>query len=356
MAQIRLMSWNIQVYGQTKSGSVNHNEIAEFIARAACEQNANILVLQELISNVSGPICFSITEHLRAITAAPWEFLPITARPQGDREAYGFIWRGNANFAITHNGNGESNLDLSENQFPNSFSTWNGRKPAIATFRTTDTNVNFAVSAYHAPPQSHKAPLGIRPLAQSVGLYGVDNGGLQQGVDGRFLAGDYNLPVTDARFAWFTSPLPPVPPPTGAGQGAGTTPILPNEVEAMYTHYAKREDAVEFWGNIMANWSPDPVLYRDYQLDNTFYASPNAAPAPAGQVVDLVAAITTPGSALRAIAQTFNLTKADGTAAFPNAARIPLPLNVNLNSTPCAWLLYRYAISDHLPVFTAVTI
>jgi hypothetical protein len=106
----------------------------------------------------------------------------------------------------------------------------------------------------------------------------------------------------------------------------------------------------------MNQWDNDPVLYRDYQYDNILYRSPNPAPAPGGGVVDVVARIANAGNSLRTLAQTFVLADIHGNRAFPLANTIPAPLNVNLSTTPCAWMLYRYGVSDHLPVLVTVTI
>ncbi len=358
MAQIRLLSWNIEVYGPNKYGNVPNNlRIVEFIVRTVRQQNANIVVLQELMSSIAGQICWSLADGLKQVTGNDWMHGTIPARPNGDRESYGILWQsgGAPGFTLTSDANGQGNVALSPLEFPNGFSSINGRRAAVATFRTTDTAVNFAVSVWHSVP-GNPVP-GLEQIAKTPALYAVDNAGAQQLVAGRLLAGDFNMAVTQPQFAWFTNPMPPAPPPVAPGQGAGTTSILPADAAAYFTHYAKIADAVREWGANLANWSGVPRQYRDYQLDGSYYASPNGAPAPGGGVVDLVADIMLPASPLRAVAQTFTLNY-PGTPhpAFPNAGVIPLPLNINLNTAACAFLLYRYGISDHLPVLNSVTI
>jgi hypothetical protein len=359
MANIRLLSWNIEVYGPKKYGQTPNNvSIVSFIGRTIQQANANIVVLQELMSGVAWQICFSIAQEITNLTGNVWHFREVPARPGGDRESYGILWQGGGgpNFAITVDGGGNQNIALSPLNFPNSFSDWNGRRPAIATFHTTDTMVNFAVYDWHAMPNNF-APLGLEASARTPALYTVNNAGAMQPVTGRMLAGDYNMWVTQPEFTWFTNPVPPMPPPAAAGQGAGTTPILPANVQAQYTHLARYSDAVHVWGPPFGGWSGLSVQYRDYMLDNSYWASPNGAPAPAGQVLDLVNEIANPASALRAITQNFAVAyPLTGIPAFPNAPVIPLPLNVNLSTMGCAFLLYRYAISDHLPVFNSVNI
>lgn len=357
MAQIRLLSWNIEVYGPNKYGNVPNNaRIIQFIASSVQQANANIVVFQELISTVAYQICWSVANEITNLTGNAWNFAWIAARPGGDRESYGILWQtgGAPNFVMTNDGAGQQNVSLSPLQFPNGFSMINGRRPAIATFRTTDTNVNFAIYDWHSVP-GNPVP-GLEASAKTPALYTVNNAGAVQAVTGRVLAGDYNMWVTQPEFVWLTNPVPAPPPPVAFGQGAGTTPILPANVQAQYTHLGKIADAIAVWGPALAGWSGNSVDYRDYQLDNSYYASPNGAPAPGGGVVDMLAQIANPASPLRAIAQTFVLTYPNGNPAFPNAAVIPMPLNVNLSTMACAFLLYRYGISDHLPVFNSVTI
>jgi endonuclease/exonuclease/phosphatase family metal-dependent hydrolase len=358
MANIRLLSWNIEVYGPSKYGlSPNNERIVRFVARTAESSAANIVVLQELMSSVAMQICFSIAEQISIYTGTAWSYVAIAARPDGDRESYGILWQagGAPNFVMTSNGNSAQNVALSALQFPNGFSPTNGRRPAIATFRTTDTGVNFAVYDWHSVPRN-PVP-GLEQSARTTALYTVDNAGNQQAVTGRILAGDFNMAVTQPEFTWLTNPVPRQPPPAAAGEGAGTTSIIPSPpAQADYTHLGKIADAMAVWGLPFAGWSGDSVDYRDYQLDNSYYASPNVAPAPGGGPLDLVNQIATPGSPLRQIAQDFELTYPTGAPMFPNAALIPLPLAQNLTTMGCAFLLYRYGISDHLPVLNSVTI
>ncbi|MEI9918533.1 MAG: hypothetical protein WDO14_07000 [Bacteroidota bacterium] len=229
---------------------------------------------------------------------------------------------------------------MSTLQFPNNFSGTHGRRAALAAFRTTDTNQNFTVSVYHAPP-NQQAILGLERLAQSPMLYSVNNGGVAQPVGRRILGGDYNLNVNvEPGYSWLTNPVP---------AGAGTVAVT----NAM-THLGNMADAVRQWGTNPANWGNNSGDYRDLQLDNIF-SSPVAA-AGSG-VVDLVADVMNAASPVRAIAQTFVVTNPlNNMPAFPNSWSIQLPLNVNLNWAGYAWMLVRYGISDHLPVFASVNI
>jgi endonuclease/exonuclease/phosphatase family metal-dependent hydrolase len=356
MAQIRLMSWNIEIFGPKKYAlTPNSSSVIRFTARTVADKQANVLVLQELTSGVAEQVCFSVAAQLRHITHAPWQYKSMVTRPAGDREAHGIFWRTDQNFAITVDGNGADNIMLSELEFPNKWAKREGRRPLIAVFRTTDTGVYFAVTNYHAPARTNQAALGVEALAQTISLYRADVANYQRSVTARLLAGDYNLGATHPYFGWLTQPLPPVPPPANAAnpgnpvQGAGTTALL--ATDTMYTHYAKLDEVIDEFGANINLWANDPAAYRDLQLDN-MYSRPAVT---AGEVIDQIAAVKRLVG-VGAIARVFRQNNDDGSPAFPNSARIPPPLHLNVSYTSCAYLLYRYAISDHLPVFVTATI
>src|SRR4051794_20308793 len=110
MAQIRLLSWNIEVYGPNKYGNVpNNGNIVQFVARTVQSLNANIVVFQELMTSVAYQICWSIANEITQLTGNAWDFASIEARPNGDRESYGILWQtgGAPNFVITADGAGQ---------------------------------------------------------------------------------------------------------------------------------------------------------------------------------------------------------------------------------------------------------
>jgi hypothetical protein len=353
VAQIRMLSWNIQVWGPGRYGSSPNNvRLVNLVGAVVHQANANVLVVMELMSSVATGICFNIGEAIINATGRPWAHVVVEARGDGDRESYGIFWCTNDNFAVVSNAAGAAQAGLASIEFPNNFSATHGRRAAFAAFRTTDTHTNFAVSVYHAPP-NQQAILGLEALARTPALYTVDNAGAAQAVTGRLLGGDYNLDVTtEPAYSWLTNPVPAAPPPAAAGQGAGSTGITADR-----TRLGTMKAALREWGDDLANWSNDAADYRESRLDNIFYASPAAAPAAAGQVVDLVAEIMLPASPIRALAQQFEtLNPATNNPAFPFAFSLPQPLAANLNFACCAWLLVNYAISDHLPVQATVTI
>ena len=350
MANIRMISWNVQVFGPQKYARTPNNEgVIWVIARLIRRANANIVVLMELTSSVCEQICYSVNEAIQRQTGNNWTYRAIPCRPTGDREAYGIFWQTDTNFAVINDAHNVNNVGLSSLQFPNNFSAINGRRAAIANFRTTDTNVNFAVSVYHAPPNI-RAIQGLEALAKSPRIYFVDNAGVVQNVPTRLLGGDYNLDITTvANYDWLEDPVPAPPPPTVVGEGAGTEPITLDETEVITL-----TSGVNRWGPFPAGWSGNAYDYLHLRLDNIFVSSNVVSN---GRILDMVELIMNPADSIRAIVQNFHLTY-PGTAnpAFPNAGILPPPLNVNLSHASCAWLLYRYAISDHYPLLAITTI
>jgi hypothetical protein len=358
MAVVRVLTWNIEIYGPAKFGiRPNNLRLASLISRLIQEQNATIVVLMELISNVALQIAHTIQFDLQAATGVPWNSFVTQARPAGDHESYAFIWRGDAgvNFQQIAGAEGLSSL-----QFPNNFSNTNGRRAGFCVFRTTDTGNNFAVSIYHAPPNA-RAIVGIEQLARTPELYSVTRLGILENVQHLALAGDYNLdPVLNPNdFLPLTNALPGAPPPNlAAGQGAGCVLGNPGGAVGWSTHVGTIDEAINAWGPFVAGWPVNTLSYRggNSSWDNIAYA---AGAFNNATVLDVVSLFRNPpvGSQIRGIADTFVRFFADGvTPAFPNAQYFPVNMATALNSTAWCFLLYRYAISDHLPFLIDVTI
>lgn len=359
MAQVRVLSWNIEIYGPAKFGiRPNNVRLAALISQLIQEQNASIVVLMELRSGVAAQIAATIQLDLQAATGANWQYYVTEARPAGDNESYAFIWRDNVaatNFQLIAGAHG-----LSSVQFPNNFSNVNGRRAAYAVFRATDTNSNFAVTVYHAPPNA-RAIVGVEQLAVTPELYSVTRNGNVENVRRYALAGDYNMDPTlnAAEFQPLTNALPMAPPPNPAGgQGAGCTLGNPGGAIGWSSYLATVDEAIAAWGPYPAGWGVNPQAYRktNASWDNIAYA---AAALNGAAVVDVVNLLRNPpmGSQIRGIANNFVRFFADGvTPAFPNAQYFPANMTNALNSTAWCFLLYRYAISDHLPFLVDVTV
>lgn len=356
MAQIRLVSWNIEVYGPEKFAITPNNAlVAELACRTILEAGASVAVLMELMSSVAANIAGTFALFLTQISGNNWASYVTPARPAGDRESYAVLWRtGGVNFAPIAGAQG-----LAANQFPNNFSATNGRRAAYTTFRTTDTANNVAVAVYHAPPNNN-AVLGVQALSQMTAAYTVTNAGAVQNVAGRMLAGDYNMDaVADAAyFQPLTNALPAAPPPNLAnGEGAGCAPGNAGGAIGTSTILGTLNEALQAYGGNVNTWPAASTAYRrnNQAIDNIYYA---ATAHNGSQVLDVISLIQNPpmGSQIRNTANAFVRQKPDGSDAFPNAQNFPVPMNVALNTTGWAFLLYRYAISDHLPIATDVTI
>jgi len=349
MAQVRILSWNIQVYGPEKYGySPNNVALIEFVGAVVNRVNANVVVLMEIMTSVGDQLGFNLVEALAATTGGAWEHGGITARERGDRETYAIFWRTDQEFRLARVA-GRNAVGLAESEFPNNFSNTHGRRAAWATFSTNAVPaVNFTTTAYHAPPNA-RAIVGLQQLASMPQLYGL--GGpppAAPAVTGRLLCGDFNLDVgVQPDYTWLTNPAPAYPP-LAAGQGAGCT-----EATAADTHLFNFPTLELIYGPPFAGWPRRTIEYRSAAaIDNIFYA-PRGAPYAAGRVIDVPSLIVN-GGAVRNAARRFRLRRPDGTPAFPYAERIGTPLGAALANVPQAVVFYRYAVSDHLPVFLSL--
>jgi hypothetical protein len=314
------------------------------------------VVLMELVDSIGGQICRTLRQEIQAVTGQQWTYANLKARNDpADKEAYGFLWQTqNVNFAITDNASHVGNIMLSSLEFPasGSWADTGGRHAAVAVFRTTDTQHNFAVGVYHAPTDPNQSPKGVKQLSRTPELYSVNREGTQEDVTWRLIGADFNLNVMDTSFDYLTDRLPDNPPPAQDGEGAGMLPVLTRNDPDMYTHYLKKPP----W-----QWPPETfwptaeVAYRNAQLDNIFYSESQNLPAQGG-VVDVVTQIMNFASPLRVIAQQFALVDQNGNDTFPLAEDIPGDLTRDLDHIYYAYLFYSKAISDHLPLIMIDTI
>lgn len=349
MAQIGILSWNIQVYGPSKYASkANGVALLNFIGAVAREEQANILVVHEAMSSVCEQVAFNASESLEMAAGGAWKSFKAVARPQGDRESYMFFWRTDAGFDVVEKPGGAWVAGLSDLPFPNNFSNRNGRAAAYVTFRTDRGNY-FTATAYHAPPNA-RAIQGLEQLAKMPQLYQVADP--PAAVGGRLLAGDYNLDVNvQQEYAWLKDPVPAAPPPAAAGQGAGCLEATDGDTELL-----TYEEAQSLWAG--RPWSDKPGDYvKALAIDNIFWASPaqGVPQGKQGKVCDVIGRMMLSGTQIRQAAQDFTTIEA-GEPAFPHGDEIQMPLDPWLNRAKNSFLLYRYAVSDHLPVFLSLTI
>lgn len=348
MAQVRMLTWNVQVFGPKKySNPANGVALVNFIGAVAKTVNANLVVIVETMSSVVDQVAFNLCEGLGLTVGGNWRNQTLITRPNGDRESYAIFWRTDAGFEPAMNGQ-EIVSGLPDVPFPNNFSDKNGRRAGYLTF-VTSGNVPFTTVAYHAPPNARAIP-GLAALAKIPELYSVQG----NRIDARLIGGDFNLDIqVQQEFSWMTDPVPANPPPSQPGQGAGCTPATRADTE-LYTF--AQASAASRWGANLDNWPMNSAAYaRTMAIDNIFWASP--AGNGQGTVVDVIGAITNLDSDIGQAARRFRADAGiDFGLGFPNADKIPAPLARSLDRTPCAFILYACAISDHLPVFLSLTI
>ncbi|ONC34738.1 hypothetical protein AQ916_15245 [Burkholderia pseudomallei] len=348
MAQIKVLSWNIQVYGPRKYGwSGNNLALARFAASVAQVCGAHVLLVQEAMASVAASVAYTLCECLAVQTGSPWSHVVVDCAPDGDREATLILWRTDASFAYLQS-------TTATNRFPQWFgnATIKGRRLGMALFRTTDTGTHFVAGTYHAPP-SNPVP-GIEACAKCPEIWTQAVGGTAQPIARHVISGDFNLDYNAyaADYGWLTNPRPPAPPPTAKGQGAGLVPAVTDR-RVIGTILGTVDMAKKAWGADPANWSDDTEAYRqrDQILDNVFH---DGGAAGAGSVVDVLAMMLERRSPVRVYANKFALRESPYTdvPAFPNAGLIPV--DDRLKSAAYAFILYRGAVSDHLPIMATV--
>jgi endonuclease/exonuclease/phosphatase family metal-dependent hydrolase len=353
MAKIRILSWNIQVYGPKKYGnSVNNVNVAVLVGHVILATGAKIVVLQELMETVAEQVAFTVAESASITTGKKWTYLIVRARDT-DRESYAILCQTEGvDYAPVDNGVG-----LASNQFPNNFSVSNGRRAAYAWFQTTDTRKYFVASSYHAPPNDYCVP-GVEALGKMPEIYSINPGSGAIQAEGRLLGGDYNLSLHNNanHYKWLTDPTPGNPPPSTAGEGAGATASVSDS-----TILATLRTVVKAWGDDPAKWGKKSGDYvqADNCIDNLFCkpaADQSAVVDVVGMIQGDVTVIGKNAPSVHDAASSFRLTDDDDKPAFPNAEFVSRPLSSSLKSAAFAYVLYLMAVSDHLPVLAEVTL
>ncbi|MBX9813371.1 MAG: hypothetical protein K2X76_01575 [Sphingomonas sp.] len=346
MATIRFLSWNIQVYGPKKYGvSVNNKNLAYVVAEVIAAARPQIVLLQELMTSIAESVAYTVAEACRAATGQRWSYVVLKARPEKDRESYAIIYQSQGvNFTPIANALGIASTDFPTKDLPKG-----GRRPAYAYLRTTDTNTVFVITNYHAPPSGNTS-LGVARLGQMPEIYSLNVPGTGViNANARVMAGDYNmpLPLNADLYGWLTDQVPHVPPPSQAGQGAGTTAAI-----GAPTILATWAEVTKAWGNDPSKWQTDPDWYvqKDNCLDNLFCrpAATNSG------VVDVLRLLMNTRSGVSRYAQKFRL--GEDQEAFPHAFELDQQLSQWLRHAPYAYIFYRNAVSDHLPIWADVTI
>lgn len=169
-AQTKLVSWNLQNFGKSKSDS-----IVQFIAKTI--KDADIIALQEIVSNSGGSQAVSklVTELNR--NGAKWDYVVSNPTTGIGSERYAFIWKTNK-IKIK----GKAFLDKH-------FADQIVREPYIATF--SDGKKEFTLISFHAVPKKKQPEAEIKYLKFFPDLYNLPN---------MIFLGDFNCPESNSVF------------------------------------------------------------------------------------------------------------------------------------------------------------
>jgi hypothetical protein len=274
-----------------------------------------------------------------AIPGSVWQG---TAVPTKYNDVYTIIYRTDQGFTYIDGCTTILNAAGQRLNFPSPSGQAGGRKPGAFLFQTTDRagvpNVYFTVILYHAPgPGATYRYLGIQniPFLGPVTAF-VDTvtPATVYPVAASFIGGDFNVNALD-----------------------------PNWVGYYANAYALGQTAVPVaWGNnaktsltnttpVGGGGYPNTVDYRANAYDNIFARNPTTTDPNNHGVIDMInlfkAQVNAPAPALVTCGAAFF------TADIEQGHLITSnPLTNNED----AWHVYRYGVSDHLPVFGRYTV
>jgi len=336
MATVNLLVWNIQTLGPNKFDAANGVNILNTVTQTAVYCGATIIGVVEIIDRGFGfEFGYRLTQALAAaIPGSIWHGNTITTN---SREAYLIVYRMGQGFDYIDAIGTNLNAAGAPLQFPSTSGRTGGRNPGAFLFQTTDrgANVYFTVILYHAPgPSSTYVDLGIENipyLGPVTSFTTTDNPPVTYPVTASFIGGDFNVNA-----------------------------LNPNRVGAYANAYALGQTAVPVALGDQAKSSlttttppggyPNTVDYRAKAYDNIFARHPTTTGAAHG-VVDLINLIKAqPGAASPALINC-------GAAFITGAISYGHLITSNpLNNNDDAWHVYRYGLSDHLPVFGQYTV
>jgi hypothetical protein len=345
LANITLLHWNIYQFSNNKLNNANGAALINYIAEVVAQSGANIVSLLELknsaVNNILAQLIPAINMANGVAPLNPWSSISINS--QKNNEAYVVLWQAGHNFnwlmpaaggGIPVSGLTNQTLLLGGNPggvlvFNSSLTISGGRKPYYVTFRTTDTNHNFTIVAYHTMfgRVGGLSRVGVRSIGRLGQSRAVLDAGVTVNMDSSLTCGDFNVDF---------DPLIP----------GDYNNLLHNIPSSQSTN--ERTSLVNF---TPAGGYPFSVQYRANAYDNIFkYNSVALPPAADGFVVDLIYRSTTPATG-------------SGVLANEAGAFVPGPIldgNLIQNIPPQdfedAWHIVRHAISDHLPVYVTMGI
>jgi hypothetical protein len=335
VSTFNILTWNLLNlgYGDYSPGrNANNQSLINYIARVADACDANLIVFQEVINSASVQVAFSIREALEAQTNADWSYPPpIRSAPEtptkiATNECYLFFIKSARDLSTP---SGQWDWGLAPEPFPSntgrSTGVSQGRRAAYFTF-PDDQNRQIFVTNYHAPSKSVGAVAGLSALASMV------NSRIPA-PHATIMCGDYNVNIctADGLNDYQTRLMNP----TGAREATRDRTSLRTINTAVYLSPTEKQDSQN---------------YLSSGYDNIF-CTHNLITAGSGLVGDLIRLNTTVD--LRGWANTFVTRDALGQIAFSNSQYVNIPIDIADKFQ--SYVLTRYGISDHLPVFLNVT-
>jgi hypothetical protein len=341
LANITLLHWNIQQFSNNKLNDLNGPALINYIAEVVSQTNANIISLLELKNSAVAAIVAQLVPAINLANGVgppnPNQWRSIHINSQKNNEAYVVLYQLNNNFdALTPAAGGVLPINGLTNQalvagipggqlrFNSSLTTSGGRRPYYVTFRTTDTNHNFSIIAYHTMFGFHSG-VGVRNIGLLAQSRAIDDGGLTVNMEASLTCGDFNVDF------------------------APTAPDYQNLLTNVPSSYSTLEKTSLVLTTPPGGW-PTSMQYRANAYDNIFKFNRGGLPAAGGGVVtDLIADSST--------------IVGGGTGALANEAgafiRGPIPLGHLIQNIPPddfedAWHIVRHAVSDHLPVSVTI--
>lgn len=363
MAVITFMSWNIQNYGRSKyylditikkgkkkvkieKPHPNRYPLMSLIAKTAERNNAGILSILELSKSTADIIAKDIKTQLNLtyIVAGKgtgdWTYSLIKwniSRYSG--EVYALFWRTGLGFTkvddpadttnilrgLTNTNTGGTVLKFQRGK--NNTGS-NGRPPGYFAFKTTGTGAKyFTILCYHAMfNQSARDYWGVESYAGVAPVTRIVDGGSAKTVGASLLSGDLNVDYINDSSEY-------------------------SNLESLGTMAIDKS-----WGNraktSLVNTTPpggypNSTDYRVNAYDNI--ACKGTTGMTNNKVIDMIADLKT-GSSNPYDTYTASFDK--NAIVSINPAGLTLPPAEYDDS----WELYKYAVSDHLPVVATVTI
>ena len=347
MATITLLHWNIYQFSNNKLNNANGAALINYIAEVVFQSGANIISLLEL---KNGAVNNIVAQLIPAINLARGEGPPLANRWQSisinsrkNNEAYVVLYQTGGNFTpLTPAAGGGAHINGLTNQslspagvpggvlrFNSSITASGGRQPYYVAFRTTDTNRNFSIVAYHTMfgRVGNVTIVGVRNVGLLAQSRAILDAGVVVNMHASLVCGDFNIDF---------DPLAP-----------GAYNNLLNSVPSSQSTNA-RTSLVNFTPPGGYPTSPE---YRANAYDNIFkYNRAAQPPAGGGRVVDLINESTRPPTG-------------SGFMAPEAGAFVPGPIldghliqHIPPRDFEDAWHIVRHAISDHLPVWVTVTV